>query len=76
MTEKKENNFAFVDGQNLHMGTKSEDPAWQVDFFKFREYLKKKYNVTRAYYFLGFTIDEKSDLYDKIQESGFILKFR
>jgi len=58
------------------MGTKSEDPAWQVDFFKFREYLKKKYNVTRAYYFLGFTIDEKSDLYDKIQESGFILKFR
>lgn len=76
MKLKKENNFAFIDGQNLHMGTQSEKPAWQVDFFKLREYLSKKYNVTRAYYFLGFTIDDKGDLYDKIQEAGFILKFR
>jgi uncharacterized LabA/DUF88 family protein len=76
MKTKNENNFAFIDGQNLHMGTNSENPAWSVDFFKFREYLRKKYSVTRAYYFLGFVIDEKHDLYDKIQEAGFILKFR
>ncbi|MEA3398157.1 MAG: NYN domain-containing protein [Patescibacteria group bacterium] len=72
----KENNYAFIDGQNLHMGTKSEDNAWSVDFVKFRKYLEKKYQVTRAYYFLGFVIDTKNDLYDKIQEAGFILKFR
>ncbi|MHA1574751.1 MAG: hypothetical protein ACTSXL_01210 [Alphaproteobacteria bacterium] len=76
MKTKNENNFAFIDGQNLHMGTKSEKPAWIVDFFKFREYLRKKYDVTHAYYFLGFVIDGKNDLYDKIQEAGFILKFR
>ena len=75
-TDENENNFAFVDGQNLHMGTKSEESAWTVDFIKFREYLRKKYNISRAYYFLGFVIDEKGDLYDKIQEAGFILKFR
>ena len=78
MTKEKseENNFAFIDGQNLYMGTKSEEPAWSIDFVKFREYLERKYNVSRAYYFLGFVIDEKNDLYDKIQEAGFILKFR
>jgi uncharacterized LabA/DUF88 family protein len=76
MKNENENNFAFIDGQNLHMGTKSEDPSWIIDFVKFREYLRKKYNISQAYYFLGFVIDDKSDLYDKIQEAGFILKFR
>jgi len=71
-----ENNFAFIDGQNLHMGTKSEEDSWSIDFVKFRKYLEKKYNISRAYYFLGFVIDDKNDLYDKIQEAGFILKFR
>jgi len=72
----QENNYAFIDGQNLHMGTKSEKDGWLIDFVKFRRYLQKKYNVSRAYYFLGFVIDGKGDLYDKIQEAGFILKFR
>ncbi len=76
MKIKNENNFAFIDGQNLHMGTNSEDPAWSIDFVKFRKYLKRKYNVSRAYYFLGFVINNKTDLYDNIQEAGFILKFR
>lgn len=78
MQKKKieENNFAFIDGQNLYMGMKSDEPAWNIDFVKFRKYLERKYNVSRAYYFLGFVIDEKNDLYDKIQEAGFILKFR
>ena len=76
VNEKTENNYAFIDGQNLHMGTNSEDPAWSVDFLKFRKYLEQKYQVARAYYFLGFVIDKKTDLYDRIQEAGFILKFR
>jgi len=75
-SNKNENNLAFIDGQNLYMGTKSEKSAWSIDFVKFRKYLSKKYKISKAYYFLGFVIDEKSDLYDKIQEAGFILKFR
>ncbi len=43
---------------------------------KFRIYLKKKYDVEKAYYFLGCVNEEFQDLYDKIQEAGFILKFR
>ena len=76
MKNNKEINFAFIDGQNLYMGTRSEDPAWIIDFTKFRKYLRKKYNILNAYYFLGFVVNEKSGLYDKIQEAGFILKFR
>jgi uncharacterized LabA/DUF88 family protein len=71
-----ENNLAFVDGQNLYIGTSSEKPAWRVDLAKFRYYLIKKYSVQKAYYFLGFVDETNQELYDSIQEAGFILKFR
>ncbi len=71
-----ENNLAFVDGQNLHLGTMSEKPGWKVDLLKFRQYLSKKYEVKTAYYFLGFVDESNQDLYEKIQIAGFILKFR
>ena len=40
--DKQENNFAFIDGQNLHMGTNSDIPPWKVDFTQFRKYLKDR----------------------------------
>lgn len=52
------------------------DNAWKVDLSKFRVYLNKKYKVEKAYYFLGCTNEDLRDLYDEIQEAGFILKFR
>ncbi|KPJ56102.1 hypothetical protein AMJ49_05690 [Parcubacteria bacterium DG_74_2] len=52
-SQPKENNFAFIDGQNLYMGTRSDKPAWKVDIIKFREYLLRKYYIQKAYYFLG-----------------------
>ncbi len=45
------NNLAFIDGQNLYMGTNSENPSWEVNLLKFRVYLKDKYKVSKAYYF-------------------------
>ncbi|MDD4606755.1 MAG: NYN domain-containing protein [Patescibacteria group bacterium] len=77
--KNQENNLAFIDGQNLYMGTNSEDPedpAWEVDLAKFRQYLTRKYSVQKAYYFLGFVNEDNQDLYDQIQEAGFILKFK
>ena len=73
---KKENNLAFIDGQNLYLGTTTARNKWTVDLAKFRIYLNKKYKVERAYYFLGCVNDNFQDLYDEIQEAGFILKFR
>ncbi|MDD2516248.1 MAG: NYN domain-containing protein [Candidatus Gracilibacteria bacterium] len=70
----KEKNIAFIDGQNLHLGISSEN--WKIDFPKFRVYLRDKYKIDEAYYFLGFLSDDEQKLYTKIQKAGFILVFR
>ena len=69
-------NIAFIDGQNLFMGTKSCNPSWEVDLAKFKVYLERKYNVYQIYYFLGYVQDENEELYDEIQKAGLVLKFR
>lgn len=71
-----EKNIAFVDGQNLYMGTRLTEESWKVDLAKFRIYLHKKYYVERAYYFLGYMDERYQDLYSEIQEAGFVLIFK
>ncbi len=70
-------NIAFIDGQNLYMGTakQSIDP-WKIDLKKLRIYLEQKYNVSKAYYFLGYVQELNHDLYEEIQNAGFVLLFR
>jgi uncharacterized LabA/DUF88 family protein len=50
--------------------------AWKINLAKFRIYLNRKYKVKKAYYFLGCVNEDFQDLYDNVQEAGFILKFR
>ncbi len=72
-------NFAFIDGQNLYMGTAKRDlNPWEIDLYRFRIYLKEKYSVSKAFYHLGYVQDTDSaeKLYEKIQNAGFILVFR
>jgi len=70
-------NIAFVDGQNLYMGTTLDiQNPWKINLTKFRIYLEKKYQVTTAYYYLGYAEDKHQSLYRSIQEAGFILTFR
>lgn len=67
-------NQAFIDGQNLQLGTTKS--GWKIDLAKFRRYLKEKYKVEEAYYFLGAVNEDLNVLYEKIQKSGYILVFR
>ena len=69
-------NIVFIDGQNLYLGTRSSDKSWEVDLLKFKFYLENKYNAGEIYYFLGYVQNENEELYDEIQKSGLILKFR
>jgi uncharacterized LabA/DUF88 family protein len=71
---KKKPNLAFIDGQNLYLGTMQN--GWAIDYKKFRIYLKDKYGVEEAYYFLGFIDEEQRDLYNNLQKAGFIVCFR
>ncbi|MFA5997112.1 MAG: NYN domain-containing protein [Candidatus Paceibacterota bacterium] len=76
---KELKNYAFIDGQNLHMGTaKREVDPWKIDLKRFRVYLADKYNVKVAFYHLGYIQDTEraQEIYEYIQSSGFILKFR
>ncbi len=70
----KESNLAFIDGQNLHLGTSSN--GWKIDHKKFRTYLRDKYQVVEAYYFLGVVTEEQQTLYGNLQRAGFIVCFR
>lgn len=72
--ENKYQNIAFIDGQNLYLGTKER--GWSVNHIKLRTYLRDKYHIGEAYYFLGFVSEGEQDLYDNLQKAGFILSFR
>jgi uncharacterized LabA/DUF88 family protein len=77
MSGAEENNYAFIDGQNLHMATsKRETNPWKVDLSRFRIYLEQKYEVSKAFYFLGYLDEAQEALYESIQSAGFILVFR
>jgi len=67
------NNYAFIDSQNLNLGI--QKLGWNLDYRKFRVYLAEKYSVKKAYVFIGFVVLNQS-LYDRLQEAGFILKFK
>lgn len=67
------NNYAFIDSQNLNLSIKQL--GWSLDFQKFRRYLKEKYDVSKAFLFIGF-IAGNNDLYKSLQDAGFVLIFK
>ncbi len=69
----KPNNFAYIDGANLHKGISGFD--WSLDYARFRVWLSEKYNVSHAYIFIGL-IPKYKDLYTYLQEAGFTLVFK
>lgn len=50
--------------------------GWEIDLGRFRIYLRDKYAVDEAYYFLGYLHEENDELYKKIQKAGFIIIFK
>lgn len=65
--------YAFIDSQNLNLGVKSQ--GWTLDFSRFRIYIKDKYNVEKAFLFIGF-IEDNQLLYTNLQEAGYICIFK
>jgi len=68
-----QNNYAFIDSQNLNLSIRKQE--WVLDFRKFRRYLKDKYEVTKAFLFIGY-VYENQDLYTNLQKDGYILIFK
>lgn len=65
--------YAFIDSQNLNLGIRSQ--GWKLDFTKFRKLLSDRYQVSKAFLFIGF-IKKQQSLYDSLTRAGFTLIFK
>lgn len=75
MMKKKQsvNNYAFIDSQNLNLGVRSQ--GWKLDFGRFRIYLKDKYQITKAFLFIGYVAGNQA-LYTQLQKDGYLVIFK
>lgn len=70
---KAQNNYAFIDSQNLNLSIREQ--GWTLDFTKFRQYLSRKYEITEAFLFIGY-VNQNQALYTGLQRDGYILVFK
>lgn len=83
MPKIKENNFAFIDSNNLYLSISNDlykkdkkiYSGWKLDYKKFRKHLEYRYGVTKAFLFIGFNLDNRA-MYTKLQEYGYICVFK
>lgn len=69
----KEQNIAYIDAANLHKGVK--ELGWNLDYRRFRIWLREKYHIGTAYLFIGLVPSNK-DLYTNLQEMGYVLVYK
>lgn len=69
-SDDKSNVYAFIDSQNLNLGT--QKMGWKMDWRKFRKLLHDKYGVTKAYMFIGY-MPEFEDMYNQLHEAGYLI---
>lgn len=71
--QSKPNVYAFIDSQNLNLGV--QKVGWKMDWRKFRKYLADKYNVTHAFMFIGYMVENES-LYEHMHELGYLIALK
>jgi uncharacterized LabA/DUF88 family protein len=65
--------YAFIDAQNLHKAM--EEQGWKLSYRKFRVYLRDKFQVDKAFYFLGY-MPEHKEMYQALRRHGYELVFK
>ena len=81
--KKYEKVYAFIDSQNLNLGTSKDITrngrkiykGWKIDMKLFRRYLKDKFRVEKAYLFIGY-IKENEAMYELFRSFGYELIFK
>ena len=79
----KKKNYAFIDSQNLNLGTSKSIyknkkliyEGWKLDFKKFRIYLSDKFRVDKAFLFIGY-IKHNEKLHRALRSFGYDLVFK
>lgn len=83
MKKKRDVIYAFIDSQNLNLGTSKDIykgekliyKGWRLDFKKFRRYLFDKFRVTKAFLFIGY-IPSNTSLYRSLRSDHYDLVFK
>jgi uncharacterized LabA/DUF88 family protein len=87
MKNKKENVYAFIDSQNLNLGTSKDIyrgkgkyrkltyKGWKLDFKKFRRYLQDKFRITKAFLFIGY-IKQNEKMYKRLKSYRYELIYK
>jgi uncharacterized LabA/DUF88 family protein len=68
--KRPETNYAFIDSQNLNMGT--QKMGWKMDWRRFRRFLEEKYGVSKAYMFIGY-LAENEAMYEQLHDAGYLI---
>ncbi len=63
----------YIDGNNLYRSAK--ELGFEIDYKKFRGWLRQKYNPEFIYLFIGL-VPERSKFYEYLQKCGYILVFK
>lgn len=67
---KPRNVYAFIDSQNLNLGIQAM--GWKMDWRKFRAFLAKEYDVTKAFMFIGYMVENES-MYEQLHDAGYLI---
>ncbi len=63
----------YIDGNNLYRSAK--ELGFEIDYKKFRGWLRQKYNPEIVYLFIGL-VPERVKFYEHLQKCGYILIFK
>lgn len=87
MKKEREIVYAFIDSQNLNLGTSKDIykgkgkyrkliyRGWKLDFKKFRRYLQDKFRVMKAFLFIGY-VKQNERMYRRLKSYGYELIFK
>ena len=63
----------YIDGNNLYRSAK--ELGFQIDYKKFRGWLRQKYHPTFVYLFIGL-VPARTKFYEYLQKCGYVLIFK
>ena len=63
----------YIDGNNLQRSAK--ELGFEIDYKKFRGWLRQKYNANNIYLFIGL-VPERVKFYEHLQSCGYVLVFK
>lgn len=83
MKKQKDVVYAFIDSQNLNLGTSKDIKrnnhliykGWKLDYKKFKKYLEDKFRVQKIFLFIGY-IPQNETLYKHLKSMGYKLVYK